>query len=191
MLKTSPIAALVLVPALIATGCGGASAASAVQKECSAKYQAAKAANSLNGQTYRQYYKQCSSEAKAEKETAPATPVATPIPTAAPTPAAPPPATPRVASPTAVAPTTTAAAPAAPAAAKRRAAAPSAPAPSGNAVFPTTVSTEFSKETPGKARLHTCLAQYKVNKTDNGNGGLRWIQAGGGYYSECNNRLKG
>jgi hypothetical protein len=37
----------------------------------------------------------------------------------------------------------------------------------------------------------TCLDQYRVNKTNGGNGGLKWIQKGGGYYSECNKRLKG
>ena len=26
---------------------------------------------------------------------------------------------------------------------------------------------------------------------ENGNGGLKWIQKGGGYYSECNKQLKG
>ena len=30
-----------------------------------------------------------------------------------------------------------------------------------------------------------------ANKATNGNGGLKWIQKGGGYYSECNKRLKG
>lgn len=39
--------------------------------------------------------------------------------------------------------------------------------------------------------MHTCLDQYNENKTSNGNGGLNWIQKGGGYYSECNKRLKG
>jgi len=29
------------------------------------------------------------------------------------------------------------------------------------------------------------------NKSNNGNGGLGWVQKGGGYYSECNKRLKG
>jgi hypothetical protein len=27
--------------------------------------------------------------------------------------------------------------------------------------------------------------------TNNANGGLKWIQRGGGYYSECSKRLKG
>lgn len=70
-----------------------------------------------------------------------------------------------------------------------------APAPAraaaGNAVFPTAVSPKYSKESAGKARMHTCLDQYHANKSGNGNGGLRWIQKGGGYYSECTKMLKG
>jgi hypothetical protein len=38
--------------------------------------------------------------------------------------------------------------------------------------------------------MHTCVDQYKANKETNANGGLKWIQKGGGYYSECNKRLK-
>jgi hypothetical protein len=115
-------------------------------KECSTKYQAAKAAGTLNGQNWRDFRKaQCGTDATA----------------AAPT--APPPA----------------------------AGGAAAPSPAGNAVFPTAVSSKYSKESAGKGRLHTCLDQYKANKATNGNGGLRWIQKGGGYYSECNKQLKG
>ena len=39
--------------------------------------------------------------------------------------------------------------------------------------------------------METCLDQYKANKANNGNGGLKWIQKGGGYYSQCNAKLKG
>jgi hypothetical protein len=39
--------------------------------------------------------------------------------------------------------------------------------------------------------MHTCRDQYAANKANNGNGGLRWIEKGGGYYSECNKKLKG
>ena len=53
------------------------------------------------------------------------------------------------------------------------------------------MSPKYSSETAGKARMHTCLDQYNENKASNGNGGLNWIQKGGGYYSECNKRLKG
>jgi hypothetical protein len=87
---------------------------------------------------------------------------------------------------------TAAAAPAAPPTAvtpPAKTATPAAQAPS-NAVFPTAVSPTYSKESAGKARMHTCLDQYKANKASNSNGGLKWSQKGGGYYSECNKRLK-
>src|SRR5260221_674033 len=63
-----------------------------------------------------------------------------------------------------------------------------APSP---AAFPSAVSAKYSSESAGKARMHTCLDQYNANKAAGGNGGLNWIQKGGGYYSECNKRLKG
>jgi hypothetical protein len=86
--------------------------------------------------------------------------------------------------------TPAAAAPAAPAA-KKEAAAPAAPAlPAGPAVFPSAVDSKYSKETAGKARMHTCVDQYNANKASNANGGLKWIQKGGGYYSECTKKLK-
>jgi hypothetical protein len=59
----------------------------------------------------------------------------------------------------------------------------------GDAVFPSAVSPKYANERAGRARMHTCLDQYKANKTANGNGGLRWIQKGGGYYSQCNRQL--
>ena len=160
-----PVGAAALVAAL-ALAASSASAASAVQKECSQKYQAAKAANTLNGLTYNQYYHQCAAQAKSGGATPAPTAPAAPAPTAAPAPA-----------PTPAAPTT--------------AAAPAAPVAVGNAVFPSAVPPQFSSESAGKARMHTCLAQYKANKATNGNGGLKWIEKGGGYYSECNKRLKG
>src|SRR5580692_12764593 len=66
-----------------------------------------------------------------------------------------------------------------------------APVEVGNAVFPSAVSPKYAQESAGKARMHTCVDQYKANKASNENGGLKWIQKGGGYYSECNKRLKG
>jgi hypothetical protein len=94
---------------------------------------------------------------------------------------------------------TPAAAPAAPGAPKaaeaKPAAAPkpaaAAPAPMGTAVYPNAVDPKYSKETAGKARMHTCVDQYNANKAGNANGGLKWIQKGGGYYSECTKKLKG
>ncbi len=115
-------------------------------QECSAKYQAAKAAGTLGSQTWNDFRKsQCG-------DTAAVTPAAA----------------------------------AKPAAASKAAAA----APSGNAVFPTAIAPKYAKEKPSKARMHTCVDQYNANKAANANGGLKWIQKGGGYYSECNKRLK-
>src|SRR6201996_1205741 len=65
------------------------------------------------------------------------------------------------------------------------------PMPMGNAVFPNAVDPKYASETPGKARMHTCVDQYHANAASNGNGGLKWIQKGGGYWSECNKHLKG
>jgi hypothetical protein len=70
------------------------------------------------------------------------------------------------------------------------------PAPGGSAylpgaIFPSAVAPKYRDETPGKARMHTCLDQYRLNKASNANGGLKWVQKGGGYYSECSRRLKG
>jgi hypothetical protein len=128
-------------------------------QECSAKYQAAKTAGTLNGQKWNDFRKsQCSAEA---------TPAASPA-----------------AAPAAPAPTTAAKKEAAPSPA-------AAPAATGNAVFPSAVDPKYAKETPGKQRFKTCDDQYNANKATNGNGGLKWIQKGGGYYSECNKRLKG
>ena len=96
---------------------------------------------------------------------------------------------------------TTAAAPAAPAPApapapatpKEAKAAPSAAPvlPSGPAIFPNAIDPKYAKESAGKGRMHTCVDQYNANKATNGNAGLKWIQKGGGYYSECNKHLKG
>jgi hypothetical protein len=159
-------AKLKLLCAVAVTGFAALAATSPAQaltsQECSAKYQAAKTAGTLNGQKWNDFRKaQCAADAAA----APA-----------------------------------AAAPAAPAAPKeaeakpKKEAAPAAAAPAmpaGPAVFPSAVDAKYSKETAGKARMHTCVDQYNANKATNGNGGLKWIQKGGGYYSECNKKLKG
>ncbi|HLZ06609.1 MAG TPA: hypothetical protein VKR55_31245 [Bradyrhizobium sp.] len=84
-----------------------------------------------------------------------------------------------------------AAAPAPSTAAAKPAAAPAAPAAAGNAVFPNAIDPKYAKETPGKGRMHTCVDQYNANKATGGNAGMKWIQKGGGYYSQCNKHLKG
>ena len=65
------------------------------------------------------------------------------------------------------------------------------PAAVGNVVFPNNVSSRYSRQSAARGRLHTCLDQYKANRANNANGALKWIEKGGGYYSECNKRLKG
>src|SRR5271169_3966933 len=93
------------------------------------------------------------------------------------------------AAPAAAAP---AAAPAAPKEAKKEAAPAAMPAaPSGPAMFPSAIDPKYAKESAGKGRMHTCVDQYNANKASGGNGGLKWIEKGGGYYSECNKKLKG
>ena len=62
-------------------------------------------------------------------------------------------------------------------------------APKGVA-FPSAVDKKYSSETPGKARLKTCVDSYHKNKNDGTLGDLKWIQKGGGYWSLCNTALK-
>ena len=151
----------------------GTSANALTMKECSAKYKTAQTAGTLNGQKWNDFRKaECGSEAVATPAAAPAAmPAPTAMPASAPKAAAAP-----------------AAAPAKPMAAKP-AAAPAAA--TGNATFPDAVSSKYSSEAAGKARMHTCLDQYNANKANNGNGGMKWTEKGGGYYSECNKHIKG
>lgn len=126
-------------------------------KECSTKYNAAKAGNTLAGQSWNDFRKaQCGDAATPAAATAPATP-AKPVASA-------------------------------PAAAKPAAAAPAA---AGNAMFPSKVDPKYSTLSAGKQRFKTCNDQYNANKANGSNGDLKWIQKGGGYYSQCNTRLKG
>jgi hypothetical protein len=73
------------------------------------------------------------------------------------------------------------------------AASPPAPAganQTGALILPKEVSPKYVSEDPGQARMHTCLEQYIANKETNGNGGMKWIEKGGGYYLACNKDLK-
>ena len=69
--------------------------------------------------------------------------------------------------------------------------APTVAAAPGTAVFPSAISPTYANEKPYKARLKTCSDQYNANKAVNANGGLKWIQKGGGYWRECNKHLQG
>ena len=131
-------------------------------QECSAKYQAAKTAGTLGDQKWNDFRKaQCGADAAPAAAAAPATAAAA------------------AAEPQEAAKKKS----------KKEAAEPAAP--SGPAVYPNAVDPKYSKETAGKARMHTCVDQYNANKASNGNGGMKWIQKGGGYYSECSKKLKG
>jgi hypothetical protein len=59
------------------------------------------------------------------------------------------------------------------------------------AVFPSAIAPKYTGISPDKARTLTCADQFSANKATNANGGLKWIEMGGGYYSECVSRLKG
>jgi hypothetical protein len=159
--------ALLLAGVVALVGVGSVHAEESAMKQCADKWQAAKAANTTGGLSYLQFSSKCRADLKA----APA--AAAPAPTEVPAAAGPKP--------------TTAAAPkpAAPAAA------PAAPAAAGPAVFPTAIAPAYANEKPGKARMKTCVDQYNANKASGGNGGLKWIEKGGGYYSQCNAKLKG
>ena len=90
----------------------------------------------------------------------------------------------------AVAPAAKTAEPVKPAAEAAKPAVKPAAATAGGAVFPKAIDALYAKESAGKARMHTCRDQYRANKATNGNGGLKWIMKGGGYYSQCNKSLK-
>jgi hypothetical protein len=68
--------------------------------------------------------------------------------------------------------------------------APTVAAAPSSAVFPSAISPTYANEKPYKARRKTCSDQFKANKATNANGGLKWIQKGGGYWNECNKHLK-
>ncbi|MGX1786410.1 hypothetical protein ACWIGM_06710 [Bosea sp. NPDC055332] len=151
--------------ALMTMGLAGAPASALTMKECSTKYQDAKKANTLKGQKWNDFRKaNCADDDASENDAAAAV-------TDAPAPAA---------------------TPAATTAGKPAAATPAKPAGKAKAaVFPRAVAPKYSDETAGRARLKTCADQYNANKAANANGELKWIEKGGGYWSQCNAKLKG
>ena len=133
----------VFTGALLATAAliGTGPAHALTMQECSAKYKAAQAAGTAKDIKWNDFRKtECGADATA-------TPAAA---TKAETKPAPAPA-----------PTTKAAA-------KPATAPASPPAAAGAAVFPNAVAPQYSKESPGKARMQTCLDQYNANKATDG-----------------------
>jgi hypothetical protein len=147
---------------------GEALAQANVLKECGSQYQAAKAANQLNGQSWQEYLKACRARI-AEPAAAPAagTPAPTPAPAPAPAPMTAAPAPAPAPAPMTAAPTKPAAAPAPAAGAK--------PITDGQAAM--------------RAREKQCGAEWKAQKAElhKTNPAMKWPQ----FWSECNKRLKG
>ena len=153
---------LMLATATLMALAWSAPAQALTMKECSAKYRAAQSDGTLKGMKSTAFRKaECGTQASALPSGAAATPSGTTGRGDASPPASATPPTP----------------------ANARASV------SGNAAFPSAVSAKYANESAGRARMHTCLDQYHANKTGNGNGGLKWTEKGGGYYSECNKRL--
>jgi hypothetical protein len=153
----------VFAPLIIVSIAAIASPAAALStKDCSAKYQAAKQAGTLNGQKWNDFRKaECGAAADTATTTAPNPLAPSPTANAQPAPA-----------PTAA----------------RTGTAPAAAA--GSAAFPRAVDPKYAKESAGKARMHTCLDSYNAAKAAGTLGGMKWIEKGGGYYSACNKQLK-
>jgi hypothetical protein len=136
-------------------------------RACADEWNAMKANNTVGDKKWADFRKECLARTAAPADAAPASaPATTPAPKASARTAAP------KSTPAAVPGT------------------PSTPSTPSDAVFPTEVSPKYSDERAALARMHTCRDQYQENKANNANGGLAWLQKGGGYYSECNKRLK-
>ncbi len=133
----------------------------AAMKICGEKWQAAKASGSTNGATWPKFLADCRSSLPAAPASAPAV-----APASAPAPAGKPNSKPAIDLP---------------ASAKV----------AGAPIFPPAVSAKFAELRPAQARQKTCSEQYQANKTTGGNAGLNWLEKGGGYWSQCNKKLKG
>ena len=143
----------VLLPSAFALMALGASPAAALtMKECSVKYQAAKADGSAKAMKWNDFRaKFCGADAAAED----------------------------AADDKAIAATD-----------EKEPEKPTIKTPKGVSM-PKAVDKKYASETPGKARLHTCVDAYRTNKEAGTLGELKWIQKGGGYWSLCNTSLKG
>jgi len=158
---------------LIAFAWASGAQAESMRSQCSEKYKAAQKANQLGGQSWSQFYKSCKAELKAEKaekkeekaekKTKKTEPAPTPAATPAPMPTPAP---------------------------EKKAAAP-APGVTGPIIYPKAIDPKYANLSAGRARMKTCVDQYNANKATNSNGGLKWIEKGGGYYSLCNKALGG
>ena len=148
-----------------------------IWKECGTRFQAAKAANELNGQSWQDFLKACRGRVAAQPAIPEASISATPAPAAASSNPPPPPA-----------PTAIVASPPTPAISESGiASAPSAPT--------TTTRSDAARSklasegvVAEKLREKKCAAQWKAQKMElkKTNPALNWSQ----YWTECNKRLK-
>jgi hypothetical protein len=136
-----------------------------LMKVCGDKWRAVREAETAAGVTWPQYLSRC----RAQAASAPAA-VAPPAsaPPVSTQPAAPEPREPR----------------------RRVAAAPPSGPGEARIVFPHDVAARHASERPALARQRTCADQFRANKAEGSNAGLRWIEKGGGYWSRCNAHLK-
>jgi hypothetical protein len=169
-----PVTRLALLAGLaLASTFAIAPAHALTMKDCSAKFSAAKEAGTLGDMNWNDFRKaQCGSDTDAA---AAASDAAT--------------SGEKAAASSAKAETATGQAEATSAANLKQTAAASVAVPS-EVSFPTSVSPKYADETPAKARMHTCLDEYHLNKNNKTLGGLKWVQKGGGYYGLCNTKLK-
>lgn len=156
--------------------CGAALSASPAMaltaKECHAKFQSAKKAGTLSGMKYRQFkVSQCANVTTGAAQQN--------VPT-----------TEKLAADDKATAEDTKAAGVVPAAPLAGVESKPGAVTSGNVTFPSAIPAQYARLSPGKARMKACLDQYHANKSTGGNGSLKWIQKGGGYYSQCNAKLK-
>jgi len=164
-LAVSHVAAGVIAAALSIAASGDAMAQANVLKECGGKYQAAKAANELKGQSWQDFLKKCREDLAAEPAKTDAAPAVEPAKTE-PAKTEPAKAEPVKAEPAKAEPAKTEPA---------KAAAPAKPAAGG--------------ATAAKDRQKKCGAEWTAQKADlkKKDPKITWPK----YWSECNKRLKG
>jgi hypothetical protein len=171
----STAAAGLFALAFAAAATGEAQAQANVLKECGSQYQAAKAANQLNGQSWQEYLKACRTRVAEPAAPAAAAPAAAPMTMPAPPPAASAPA------PAPMAPMTM------PAQAPAPSAAPAAPAAPSTAAAPAKPAT--SGQAAARERQKQCGVEWKAKKAEirKTDPKASWPK----FWSECNKRLKG
>lgn len=160
-----------ILTGIVAAVCGLYGPAGAMTlKECSALYQAAKSAGTLNGRNWTAFRAaECAPADAGGKGGQPQAQVP-----------------PKTGDPTTGDPTTAEPATGGAGAGQQ----PASLAASADALFPAAIDPKYAAEKPTRGRMHSCVDAYRAAKKAGRLNGLRWIQKGGGFYSQCNRRLK-